>query len=291
METDDAGFAERHFTARDGLQLYFRDYAPEHAGPASRPAVLCLPGLTRNSKDFHRPARRLQRLGWRAVCPDMRGRGRSPYDPDPDNYRIETYVDDVRNLLCMLGLHRVVVIGTSMGGIMAMAMAAAMPTALAGVVLNDVGPVVPMQALQPIIDSMRGTRPFATWKDAMIALRLAFPDLPADTEEEWLDLTRATFIEGPDGLIYRDWDPDLVKPLLSLPADDTDLWQYFRALKRVPMGVVRGAKSDILSADLLGAMTHDRPDLIQATVPGVGHPPNLREQPSKEVIDAVLARV
>lgn len=287
----DAGFTEHRFTARDGLPLYYRDYASAGNGQAQRPAVLCLPGLTRNSKDFHQPALRLQGLGWRVICPDMRGRGRSPHDPDPANYRVETYLDDIRNLLAVLGLHRVVVIGTSMGGIMAMAMAAVMPTVLAGVVLNDVGAVVPAEPLKPIIDSMRGRGSFATWDQAVFALRHGFPDLPADTDTEWMDLAQATFIEGPDGRIHRDWDLDIVKPLLALPAGDPDLWPYFRALKRVPTGVVRGAKSDILSAEILTAMIHDRPGLIHATVPNVGHPPNLREQPSKEVIDAVLARV
>ena len=282
----DAGFTEHRFTARDGLALYYRDYAFAGNGQAQRPAVLCLPGLTRNSKDFHQPA-----LRWRVICPDMRGRGRSPHDPDPANYRVETYLDDMRNLLAVLGLHRVVVIGTSMGGIMAMAMAAVMPTVLAGVVLNDVGAVVPAEPLKPIIDSMRGRGSFATWDQAVFALRHGFPDLPADTDTEWMDLAQATFIEGPDGRIHRDWDLDIVKPLLALPAGDTDLWPYFRALKRVPTGVVRGAKSDILSAEILTAMIHDRPGLIHATVPNVGHPPNLSEQPSKEVIDAVLARV
>lgn len=287
----DAGFTEHRFTARDGLALYYRDYAFAGNGQAQRPAVLCLPGLTRNSKDFHQPALRLQGLGWRVICPDMRGRGRSPHDPDPANYRVETYLDDMRNLLAVLGLHRVVVIGTSMGGIMAMAMAAVMPTVLAGVVLNDVGAVVPAEPLKPIIDSMRGRGSFATWDQAAFALRHGFPDLPAYTDREWMDLAQATFIEGPDGRIHRDWDLDIVKPLLALPAGDTDLWPYFRALKRVPTGVVRGSKSDILSAEILTAMIHNRPGLIHATVANVGHPPNLREQPSKEVIDAVLARV
>jgi len=287
----DAGFAERRFTARDGLDLYFREYAAPDVGAGPRPAILCLPGLTRNAKDFHRPALRLRGLGWRVVCPDTRGRGRSPRDPDPANYRMETYLDDVRNLLCTLGLHRVVVIGTSMGGVLAMAMAAAMPTVLAGVVLNDVGAVVPGAGLRPVIEAIRSERSFANWDEAVRVLRRTFSDLPADTDADWLELTRATFVEGPDGRIRGDWDPAIVAPLLDLPPGDTDLWRLFRALRRVPTGVVRGARSDILSADILAAMIRDRPGLIHATVPDVGHPPNLREQQSKEVIDAVLARV
>ena len=286
----DARYAERRFTARDGLTLYYREYAPGGDEAAKTP-VLCLPGLSRNSKDFHEPALRLAGLGHRVICPDIRGRGRSDYDPDPMNYRIETYIDDVRHLLAVLGLHRVVVIGTSMGGIMAMGMAAAMPTVLAGVVLNDVGVVVPAGPLKPIVESMRAEKTFASWEEAAAAMRRVFPDLPAETDDEWLDLTRATFIEAPDGRLRRDWDKEIVKPLLALPPGDTDLWNLFKALRHVPTGVVRGARSDILSTSILEAMIDARPDLIHAVVPDVGHPPNLREQPAKEVIDAVLARV
>mgnify|MGYP001410665835 CR=1 FL=1 len=131
----------------------------------------------------------------------------------------------------------------------------------------------------------------APWDEAAAALRRAFPDLPAETDDEWLDLTRATFIEDPDGRLRRDWDKEIVKPLLALPPGDTDLWSLFKALKHVPTGVVRGARSDILSTSILEAMIRARPDLIHAVVPDVGHPPNLKEQPAKEVIDAVLARV
>lgn len=282
-------FTEHRYTAGDGLSLYYRDYGSP-PGSGHKPAVLCLGGLTRNSKDFHKPAERLAG-DWRVVCPDWRGRGRSDYDPDPDHYRMETYVDDLRHLLAAAGLHQVVVIGTSMGGIAAMAMAAALPTSLAGVVLNDVGAVVPAAAVAPIIASIRSTHTFASWDEAEAVLRAYWPDPPAQTDEDWRELTRATFAERPDGRIGRDWDPAIADQLEKLPLGDTDLWPYFRALGNIPTGVVRGALSAILTADILGAMVAARPDLIHAEVPGVGHPPNLREQPSRDVIDAILARV
>jgi len=162
---------------------------------------------------------------------------------------------------------------------------------VAGVVLNDVGAVVPAVAVAPIIASVRSTRTFATWAEAETALRAYWPDPPATTDEEWRELTEATFTKGPDGRIGRDWDPAIARQLERLPPGDTDLWQYFRALRNIPTGVVRGALSPILTADILRAMAAERPDLIHAEVPGVGHPPNLREQPSRDVIDAILARV
>ncbi|MEK9671557.1 MAG: alpha/beta fold hydrolase [Rhodospirillaceae bacterium] len=283
-------FAERTYSAGDGLGLYYRDYAPEPGVPGKIP-VLCLPGLTRNSKDFHVPAERLQKIGHRVICPDYRGRGRSAYDPNPDNYRMETYVSDVRHLLCALNLHRVAVIGTSMGGILAMAMAAAIPTYLAGVVLNDIGWIVPAKGVEPIIQSLKYEKVFASWVEARDALRRGFPDLPADTDDEWMELTQATFIEGQDGGIHRDWDGRIVIPIEKLPPGDTDLRIYFRALANIPTGVVRGAKSHILTPAILSDMAAAREDLIHATVTGVGHPPNLKEQLAKEVIDAVLARI
>lgn len=285
-------FTERSFTSRDGLALYFRDYGRSDGSDVGlhRPAILCLAGLTRNSKDFHQPALGLVER-YRVICPDYRGRGQSAYDPHPENYRPETYLDDIRQLLCSLNVHRVVVIGTSMGGVLAMAMAVALPTVVVGVVLNDVGAMVPAKGLAPIIASLQSDRTFGSWNEAAEALRRGFPDLPAETNEEWLDLTKATFKERPDGRIDRDWDRDIVKPLLAKPLQDTDLWPYFRALRGTPTGVVRGALSHILTSDVLSQMAADRADLIYGTVDGVGHPPSLREPASQEVIDAVLARV
>ncbi len=283
-------FAERRYTARDGLSLYFRDYGLPASPRAGAPAILCLGGLTRNSKDFHKPALRLKD-SYRVICPDYRGRGRSDRDPNPDNYVPETYIDDIRHLLCLLNLHRVVVIGTSMGGIMAMAMSVAMPTVVVGAILNDVGWRVPAAAVAPIVASLEKEKTFSTWDEAVDSLRRGFPDLPAETDAEWLELTEATFIEGPDGQIRRDWDNDIVKPLLRHPPGDTDLTAYYGGLAGVPTGVVRGVLSHLLPADMLAEMAAARTDLLHGTVPGVGHPPNLREPEAIEVIDGVLARV
>ena len=144
-----AGFTEHYFHAQDDLRLYYRDYGDRHS---TRIPVLCLPGLTRNAKDFHDFATR-QSIDRRVICFDFRGRGRSAYDPEPSNYQPSVYLSDLQHLLAVTHLHRAIVLGTSMGGLMAMAMSAAMPTALAGVILNDVGPDVSEAGRQRIAGS------------------------------------------------------------------------------------------------------------------------------------------
>ena len=144
-------YIERRITSNDNLSLYLRDYG-DPADP--RPAILCLGGLSRNSKDFASLAERVSADGRRVIAPDYRGRGRSDYDPDWHNYAPPVYLRDIQDMLAALNLHRVVVIGTSLGGILAMGMGAAMPTPLAGVVLNDIGPEIETEGLGHIVAYM-----------------------------------------------------------------------------------------------------------------------------------------
>ena len=281
------GYQGRTYLARDGLALYYRDYGGPLAG---RPAVLCLAGMTRNSKDFHALARRLAEHR-RVLCPDYRGRGRSAYDPEWRHYHPRTYVDDIRHLLAATGEHRVVVIGTSLGGLLAMAMAVAMPTAVAGAVLNDIGPEIGAEGLCTIIDYMRDDRPMADWEAATRRLRDTLPGLPARTDEDWQAIARAVFREMPDGRVCFDWDPAVVRPLLRIRGEHPDLWPQFRALRRVPLLAVRGAESKILSEATLRRMADEVPSLARLTVAGVGHPPALDEKEVLEAIDALLTQV
>ncbi len=281
-----AVFRERRVSSRDGLALYVRDYG-DH-GRAATP-VLCLSGLTRNSKDFHGLAVRLS-VHRRVVALDYRGRGRSAYDPNWQNYVPATYVDDVRNLLVALNLHRVFVIGTSLGGILAMAMGVAAPTALAGALLNDIGPVIDTEGLAAIVRYLKRTGPMENWEEAVERLRSCFPDLPAETEEEWLLLARNVYRQRDDGRIVPDWDPAILKPFLNGPAPTLDLWPLFGSLGRLPVAAVRGALSDVLSDRTFAEMAEAMPGLAQVTVAGVGHAPTLNEPEVQEVLDAVLAR-
>ena len=280
------GFSERFYTSQDGLSLYFRDYGKEHR---VKTPVLCLAGLTRNSNDFSRLAEQLS-SDRRVICPDYRGRGKSDYDPNWRNYTSFTYMNDIRHLLSSLNLCRVFVIGTSLGGLMAMGMGAAMPTTLAGALINDVGPVIEKQGLDKILKYMQdGASGFDDWETAAAYLRERFPELPAETDEDWRWITRGTFEEGADGRIKHNWDYNLIRSLLKETAEP-ELWSLFQTLKRTPLVVTRGGLSDILSASTLDAMVAVIPELTAVTVDGVGHMLNLLEPECKEALDNALAR-
>lgn len=279
-------FEEHRYTAQDGLSLYYRSYGD----PLARATpVLCLPGLARNAKDFHRLAMRLGADRW-VVCPDYRGRGRSDYDPDSDNYQPATYLSDIRHLLAAAGMHHAVVIGTSMGGLLACAMGAAMPGVLAGVVLNDIGPDVAEGGLDRIKTYLAQDNPQPDWDSAVCAFKTLFPTLSFRTEEDWRAATEATWVEGDDGMLHYDWDIHIVDPLLKdhpLP----DLWALFQSLRKLPVLAVRGGISDVLPPETFERMAAEHPALDRVTIEGVGHVPSLVEPEATEAIDRLLAKV
>jgi pimeloyl-ACP methyl ester carboxylesterase len=280
------GYRECAYSSDDGLRLSYRDYGDPLSAAT---AVLCLPGLTRNAKDFHGLALWMSRRR-RVLCPDYRGRGLSEYDPDWRHYRPATYVNDLRHLLAVANLHRVVVIGTSLGGILAAAMAVAMPSALAGVVLNDIGPVVERAGMSRIIEFIQDEKPQPDWDAAARHLRHSLPFLPDEDADGWLDLAHATYRECDDGLLRADWDPALVKPLLRSGELAGDLWPLFGALGDLPKLALRGEHSDVLSAHTFDMMADRMPGLTHITVPGVGHVPTLKDTATREAIDDLLAR-
>lgn len=279
-------YRERWLTAQDGLSLYFRDYgdAMGHATP-----TLCLPGVTRNSKDFHDLATRLAARR-RVLCPDYRGRGRSDYDPDWRNYQPATYVNDVRHLLVACGVHKVHVIGTSLGGILAMVMATAFPGFLAGVVLNDIGPEVNTKGLGGIIAYMKDDRSFDDWDAVVAYLQHNFPTLPARSRDDWLTIAKNTHRDVAGRGIVRDCDPAIVKRFGRASARAVNMWPLFGALGNVPVLAVRGALSTVLSAETFRRMAEAMPGLAQVVVEDCGHPPALNEANVLEALDAHLAR-
>ena len=280
-------FRERSFSARDGLRLYFRDYGDPLA---SGTPLLCLGGLTRNSKDFHALARRLSRRR-RVLCPDYRGRGRSPYDPDWRNYAPPRILSDVIQLLAATNLHRVVVCGVSFGGFLAMGMGVAAPTTLAGVILDDVGPEVDPAVGRQILDYVSADRPQPDWDTAVAALRARFPNLSRRDETAWQRFAEGSYREAEDGRLHFDWDPAIAKPLLQMGGRPTDYWPLYRSLRRLPVLAIRGALSEVLSPATLARMAAEKPDLVQLTVDEVGHAPMLNEPESEKAIDDFLARI
>ncbi|MGB0682858.1 MAG: alpha/beta fold hydrolase [Magnetovibrionaceae bacterium] len=278
-----ASYQECRYTAQDGLSLYYRRYGK---AVHDRPALLCLGGLTRNSKDFHLLAKRYMDRTL-VLCPDYRGRGRSDYAPTSASYRPEAYLDDLRHLFVVEAVHRVVVIGTSLGGLLAMGLGVSQPTVIAGALLNDVGPDLHFPALRSVMSFMRRTEPLATWADAAGLLKEYFPDFPAGTDEIWEAIARATWQETPRGLVF-DWDPKILEPVEADPEPDIDLWPLFRSLGGRPLVSVRGGKSDLFTAEAQAAMAAAHPGLVTVTVEGVGHAPSLGEREVLEVLDALV---
>ncbi len=282
----DDGFVDRRVTAQDGLSLYVRDY-PGPAEGAGTP-LLCLGGLTRNSKDFAGLAKYHSRRR-RVICPDIRGRGLSDYDSDWRHYDPAVYVGDVRHILCALGIHEVVVLGTSMGGLMGMGMAAAMPGALKGLVLNDVGPVVRRKDLDIIVDYIKSPPTLSSWHAAGQHLKQWFDGVyPITRDEDWTRAARLSYVERADGSITFDWDPAIVKPILADDVETYDFWHLFKACGRIPVLTLRGAKSDILDTVLLDRMAAVHPGMQAVTVAGVGHAPGLAEPESVEALNGFL---
>jgi pimeloyl-ACP methyl ester carboxylesterase len=279
-------FSEHRYTSQDGLSLYYRSYG-DPLSPAT--PVLCLPGLARNSKDFRRLAKRLCAERW-VLCPDYRGRGRSDYDPDSDNYQPATYIGDIRHLLAAAGMHHAIVIGTSMGGLLACAMGAAMPGVLRGVVLNDIGPDVAEGGLDRIMTYLSRDNPQPDWETAVRAFKELFPTLSLRTEEDWRAAAEATWKEGDDGLLHYDWDLHIVDPLVKkhpIP----DLWALFRSLRNIPVLAIRGGASDVLLPATLDRMRREHPQIETLTLDGIGHVPALSEAESTDAIDRLLIRV
>ena len=284
---------ERTLTTSDNLRLYVQDWGDEDW---SATPVLCLHGLVRNSRDFGPLARwladpRAERPR-RVIVPDLRGRGRSSRDPDWRRYNARIYVEDIRHLLASLGIGRFIAIGISMGGLLAMGMATAMPTSIAGVVVDDAGPEIGAAGSGRILKYISADRPEPDWESASAAMRKLLPTLSLRSDEEWLDFARATFVEGNDGKLHFDWDTNIARPLLAeMKGEGANLWNLWRAVGRTPALVIRGGVSDILSAETLARMHAEKPDLVHYTLPGVGHAPTMNEPPVREVMHDFLRQL
>lgn len=278
------------WTSADGLSLYARAYGSE----SDRLTVLCIHGLTRNHKDFEPMIAALPGR-YRFIAVDVRGRGRSAFDPEPKNYSPAIYAKDMTLLLDKLGIGRVALIGTSMGGLISLILTRQMPKRIAGVVLNDVGPVVEKAGITRIAGYAGKVRPVTGWESAAEAVKTiqgaAFPDMP---EARWMDFARRTYRELPDGQVVLDYDPNIARSLGKVkPGALTNfaLWRLFGGLKKAPLLVVRGATSDILSGKTALEMVRRHPDAVLATVPRVGHAPILDEPEAVSAITDFLARL
>lgn len=282
------GAGEYWFDSEDGLRLFGRVYAAPSAGA---PVVLCLHGLMRNGRDFADLAARLA-AGHRVIVPDVRGRGLSARDPDPNHYQIPVYLRDVQTLLAGLGAVRVRIVGTSMGGLMAMVLAATQPGLVAGIVLNDVGPEVDRAGLERIRGYAGKGAPVRNWADAIAQVRATYGGAwPGLSDERWEKIVRLSYRENAQGAPEVDADPRISEPLRDTSKAAPDLWPLWSALARTPILAIRGADSDILSAATLGRMQREKPDLRVLSVANRGHAPLLDEPECVAAIDEFLAAI
>jgi pimeloyl-ACP methyl ester carboxylesterase len=287
------GFTSQFHAARDGLKLHARDYGPEtgHTLP-----VVCLPGYARTAADFHELALALAgdaKKPRRVLALDYRGRGRSDYDANWRNYDVLIELDDLCQVLAASGVHEAVFVGTSRGGLLTMALAAARPAMIRGVVMNDIGPVIDARGLLRIrgyIGKLPQPRSFA--EGAEILQRMSDSQFTAFGPDDWDEVAQRTWKETSDGRLVTDYDPNLMKTLelLDLEAPLPVLWTYFLGLANVPVLAIRGANSDLLAQETLDEMTRRHADCEACVVPGQGHAPLLGNKPMITRIAKLIAR-
>lgn len=291
-----ADHTQYHIAATDGTQLGYRLYAPaaEAAASPNTLPVICLPGLTRNARDFHPLAKRIitdPKRPRSVVCIDYRGRGSSGRAIDKASYTVATEAQDVMAVLDHLAIDRALFIGTSRGGLILHVLAALAPERLAAIVFNDIGPELGIEGLRQIQDYLRAPRRLATWRDAREDLKrvhgAAFPCLG---ETDWAEMAEAIYTQDENGIV-ADCDPaiaaafaaaDLTPPL---PA----LWAQFDQFPDIPMLVIRGEHSRLLTADTVAAMAARRPSLQAVVAPGQGHAPLLHRPEIAAPLGAFLA--
>ncbi|OON63561.1 alpha/beta hydrolase [Massilia sp. KIM] len=291
-------FTPISYTSGDGLVLYARDYpAIAEAGQPglARLPVICIHGLTRNSSDFDELAPELARLGRRVIALDVRGRGHSARDPNPANYTPAVYATDVIKLMSDLGIARAVFIGTSMGGLITMTLAARRLDLIAAAVINDIGPVISPRGLDRIAGYAGRVGALASWDEASCYVRdinaCAFPDNP---DSEWDKWARRAFEQRDDGLLSPRYDPNIALALQTgkLPPTSLAARMAFRRLaRRRPTLLVRGALSDLVEPEQAAWMRKAAPELQYVEVPKVGHAPMLTEPQALDAIRAFLAQV
>ncbi|RUW51847.1 alpha/beta hydrolase [Mesorhizobium sp. M1A.F.Ca.ET.072.01.1.1] len=271
------GFSDFFYAAPDGLKLHARIYGEANSGGWP---VVCLPGLTRNARDFHELALYLSgkaKTPRKVVAFDYRGRGRSDYDPDISHYNVGVEAGDVLAGLSALGIEEAGFIGTSRGGLIIHVLGALKPAALKAIVLNDIGPVIEAEGLAHIrsyLDRAPKPKTFAEAVDAQ--RRVHGGGFPALTDADWARMVGAICRDTDAGLV-PDFDPALVETLANVDFSKPlpDLWPQFNALAAVPLLAIRGGNSTLLSTATIEEMTKRHPGMETITVEGQGHAPFL----------------
>jgi pimeloyl-ACP methyl ester carboxylesterase len=283
-----ADFKDGYWLSGEELRLHYRDYP----GPASRAPLLCLPGLTRNARDFEPVAEML--VGKRRmIAIDLRGRGESGYARNAMSYTPLTYVQDIDALLRQIEPKGFVLLGTSLGGLVSMLLAPMWQGKIKGVILNDVGPEIGAKGLERIRSYVGQGRSFETWMHAARAMAEAHGDVyPGYGIDEWLRIAKRTCKLGSNGRITLDYDMKISEPF-KLPGGEAgvDLWPVYEALGDIPLLILRGENSDILEKTTAAKMLKKHKGATLVSVPGVGHAPSLDEPEAQDAIQSFLASI
>lgn len=281
-------WTDRYWYSAEGLRLHYRDYE----GPRDKPPIFCIPGLTRNARDFEPVAERYAGK-WRVICVELRGRGESAFDPDPARYKPHYYVADLLKLLDQEGIADAVFLGTSLGGICTMLLASTDSDRIAGAMLNDIGPEIDQAGLDRIGGYVGRELTFESWDQAVAVLternREMFPKWEAG---EWERFTRRIMHETADGIRFQ-YDRHIAENFRAATEGPQGAnWHLYKCLAGRPLLILRGERSDLLSADIAEQMA-DRlnGDVELVVVPDVGHTPTLEEPEAQAALDRLLERV
>ena len=280
-----AEWTDRYWNSADGVKLHYRD----HDGNRDQPPILCIPGLTRNARDFEPVADRFAGA-WRVISVDLRGRGGSAFDPVSANYKPMVYVADIMKLLDQLGIADAVFVGTSLGGLCTMALALTDRERIAGALLNDIGPVVDMAGIDRIAGYVGKEVRFAGWDDAIATVAERTADVYPDYgPTEWERFVRRMAREDGTDVVF-DYDMRIADNFESATSAP-DVWPLYQALDGRPVTILRGELSDLLSAEVAERMATVIDDAELVTVPRVGHAPSFDEPESIAALERLLARV
>ncbi len=287
-----ADYKDGYWWSNDGLRLHYRDYAHGANQSDDRPPIICLPGLTRNARDFA-PVADIFADEWRVIAMDFRGRGESAYAKDPMSYAPISYVQDLEALLAELNLEQYIALGTSLGGIVTMLASATIQRKMIGAIINDIGPDIDSRGLERIKNYVGQGRSYETWAHAARGLSeggdIMFPDYGLN---DWIGFAKKCCKLSSSGRIILDYDNRISEPFKVQGGEaGVDLWPAFKGLLDVPTLLLRGELSDILSTQTAEKMVKQLRKATLSTIKNVGHCPALDEKDSVAAIDQFLSRL